>query len=85
MSGTGLNWISQHPRFLANIRGLGQADIVGFGPDGVWLGLGTGDGTFQQAELAQAGPAQARPSVLDLGFNSGWRVDQHLLSRRPDG
>src|SRR5690349_17417578 len=59
--------VDRHPRFLADITGDGRADIVGFGDGGVWVALGNGDGTFKEPRFALA----------DLGFNSGWRVDQH--------
>ena len=29
--------VDQHPRFLADTRGDGRADIVGFGDGGVWV------------------------------------------------
>jgi phospholipase C len=67
MSQTNFNWSPDHPRFLADVTGDRLADIVGFGPDGVWVGLNNGDGTFQEPKLV----------VVDLGFNDGWRVDRH--------
>ena len=68
MSGTGLNWTDQHPRFLADLTGDGRADIVGFGDDGVWTALSNGDGTL---------PATAVRQRLRLGSIRRWRVDQH--------
>jgi hypothetical protein len=59
--------VDQHPRFLADLTGDGRADIVGFGNDGVWVALNSGDGTFGEARFV----------IADLGFNQGWRVDQH--------
>jgi hypothetical protein len=60
--------VAKHPRFLTDLTGDGRADIVGFGDDGVWVALNTGNGTFQAARFVLA----------DLGFNKGgWRVDQH--------
>jgi hypothetical protein len=116
--------VDQHPRFLADLRGIGRKDIIGFGNDGVWTALSNGDGTFQSPQLVladfapNAGGWQAdkhvrlvaditgdgkadiigfgdagvyvalgngdgtfgpvRFVINDLGFNSGWRVDQHL-------
>jgi hypothetical protein len=58
---------ARHPRFIADLRGNGTADIVGFGENGVWTALGNGDGTFQPAKFV----------IADLGFDHGWRVDKH--------
>jgi phospholipase C len=59
--------VDKHPRFLADLTGDGRADIVGFGDDGVWSALGNGDGSFQPARFVLA----------SLGFNQGWRVEDH--------
>ena len=59
--------VDRHPRFVADITGDGKADIVGFGDAGVWTALGNGDGTFQAPKFV----------IADLGYNQGWRVDQH--------
>jgi hypothetical protein len=59
--------VDQHPRFIADLNGDGHADIIGFGNDGVWTSLGNGDGSFAEAQFVLA----------NLGFNQGWRVDQH--------
>jgi phospholipase C len=58
---------NKHPRFLADLTGDGRADIVGFGDAGVWVALGNGDGSFKPARLV----------LDDLGFSSGWRVQDH--------
>jgi hypothetical protein len=66
----GLNqgWgVDRHLRLLADVTGDGKPDIVGFGDAGVYLALNNGDGTFAPAQLV----------VGDLGYNQGWRVDQH--------
>ena len=61
--------IDRHPRFVADTRGIGRADIVGFGNDGVYIAFGNGDGTFSFTPL---------PVVNDFGFDAGgWRVDRH--------
>ena len=60
-------WSADYPRFLADLTGDGRPDIVGFGMDGIWVALGSGDGTFQPAALVSG----------DLAFNTGWRVGNH--------
>lgn len=57
----------RHLRIMADLRGKGTADIIGFFDDGVWVALGWGDGTFQDPKFV----------IADLGYNSGWRVDKH--------
>ena len=59
--------VDQHPRFVVDVTGNGKADIVGFGDAGVWTAVGNGDGTFQAPKFV----------IADLGYNQGWRVDQH--------
>jgi phospholipase C len=59
--------VDRHPRFLADVTGDGKADIVGFSDDGAWVSLSNGDGTFQPPIYGLA----------DLGYNMGWRVEQH--------
>jgi FG-GAP-like repeat len=41
-------WTSNdaYPRVVADVNGDGRADIVGFGHDGVYVSLGTGNGNF---------------------------------------
>jgi hypothetical protein len=59
-------WGPEHPRMVADVDGDGRQDVVGFGRDGVWLGLS--DGTSFDAAL-----------VLDqLGYLQGWRTDRHV-------
>ena len=59
---------SQHVRLLADINNDGNADIVGFGFDGVWTALSTGDGNFAPAKFVLA----------DFGANNGWDPSQHV-------
>jgi hypothetical protein len=60
--------VDKHPRFLADLTGTGRADIVGFGDAGVYVALGNGNGTFQDAQLV----------VADFGAEAGgWHVDRH--------
>ncbi|HLZ85057.1 MAG TPA: hypothetical protein VKQ54_15945 [Caulobacteraceae bacterium] len=59
--------VDRHPRFVASLRGNGQADLVGFGDAGVWTALSNGDGSFSGPNFVLA----------NLGFNQGWQVDRH--------
>jgi hypothetical protein len=60
--------IERHPRFLADLRGNGRADIVGFGDAGVYVALSNGDGTFGQVTFVLA----------DFGAEAGgWHVERH--------
>jgi hypothetical protein len=61
--------VDKHVRMLADVNGDGSQDIVGFGEDGVWLSLATGDGNFQPE------PALV---ISDLGFQQGWDPDLHI-------
>jgi hypothetical protein len=38
--------VNRHPRFMADVTGDGRDDIVGFGNDGVWVSINSGQGTF---------------------------------------
>src|SRR5262249_13208968 len=58
--------VDQHPRFLADVTGDGRADIVGFGREGVWVGLSNGGGAVAMAD-----------SIAGFGVDQGWRVDRH--------
>ncbi len=60
--------VDEHPRLLANLTDSGYADIVGFGPHGVWTALGNGDGTFQKAKFV----------LENFGVDQGWQVDKHV-------
>ena len=61
--------MDRHLRFLADVRGIGRADIVGFGDAGVYVALSNGDGTFSFTPV---------PAINDFGFDAGgWRVDKH--------
>ena len=61
--------IEQHLRFMADIRNIGRADIVGFGDNGVLVSLNKGDGKFTPPKLA----------LEDFGYHAGgWRMDKHL-------
>ncbi|MEV4441166.1 FG-GAP-like repeat-containing protein [Streptomyces sp. NPDC049577] len=60
----------KHLRFLADVTGDGNPDIVGFGDEGVWVSHNRGDGRFDQAQLVCRG----------FGYNDdagAWRVDRH--------
>ncbi|MFE7919780.1 FG-GAP-like repeat-containing protein [Streptomyces sp. NPDC057398] len=68
--GTDQGWSSvrQHPRFVLRTTDGGAADIVGFGPQGVVVARGRGDGTFEPAQLV----------LNDFGLAQGWTGDKHL-------
>ncbi|MGA5895268.1 FG-GAP-like repeat-containing protein [Streptomyces venetus] len=69
--GLAQGWTSgKHLRFLADVTGDGNPDIVGFGDEGVWVSHSRGGGRFEQAQLVCRG----------FGHNEnagGWRVDRH--------
>jgi hypothetical protein len=46
--GTAGGWASEniYPREVADVNADGRADIVGFGPPGVYVALGNAEGTF---------------------------------------
>ena len=61
--------VEKHIRFVADIRNIGRADIIGFGDPGVFVSLNNGKGSFAPSKLAVAG----------FGYNAGaWRIDKHL-------
>ncbi|WP_062650691.1 FG-GAP-like repeat-containing protein [Streptomyces maremycinicus] len=68
--GTDQGWISaqEHPRFLLKTTGDGETDIVGFGPHGVVVARGHGDGTFEPSKLV----------LNDFGTAQGWTAEKHL-------
>ncbi|MET9753407.1 FG-GAP-like repeat-containing protein [Streptomyces syringium] len=58
----------EHPRFLLRTTGGGAVDIVGFGPLGVVVSRGRGDGTFEPSKLV----------LNDFGTAQGWTSGKHL-------
>ncbi|GGW13081.1 hypothetical protein GCM10018980_76340 [Streptomyces capoamus] len=58
----------EHPRFLLTTTAGGAVDIVGFGPQGVVVARGRGDGTFETAKLV----------LNDFGLAQGWTGTKHL-------
>ncbi|MHA7962365.1 FG-GAP-like repeat-containing protein [Streptomyces sp. L500] len=68
--GTERGWssVEEHPRFLVSTTGGGAVDIVGFGPQGVVVSRGRGDGTFEPAKLV----------LNDFGLAQGWTGGKHL-------
>ncbi|WP_405697790.1 FG-GAP-like repeat-containing protein [Streptomyces sp. NBC_01185] len=63
----GWSSINEHPRFLIKTTSDGVPDIVGFGPQGVVVARGRGDGTFQPARLV----------LNDYGQAQGWTGEKH--------
>ncbi|KAH9005597.1 lectin 2 [Lactarius hatsudake] len=73
--------VEKHIRYLADIRGVGRSDIVGFGDGGVIVSKNDGNAKFNPSYLA----------LGDFGYHAGWRVERHLRfigvateSGRPD-
>ncbi|MFB7629895.1 FG-GAP-like repeat-containing protein [Streptomyces sp. NPDC056149] len=64
----GWSSIEEHPRFLIKTTEGGAQDIVGFGPQGVVVARGWGDGTFEPAKLV----------LNDFGLAQGWTGGKHL-------
>ena len=61
--------VDKHIRYLADIRGVGRCDIVGFGDGGVVVSRNDGNATFNPVYIA----------LNDFGYNAGgWRLDRHL-------
>ncbi|MFI9722976.1 FG-GAP-like repeat-containing protein [Streptomyces sp. NPDC052396] len=68
--GTEQGWssVEEHPRFLVKTTSGGAVDIVGFGPQGVVVSRGRGDGTFEPSKLV----------LNDFGLAQGWTGKKHL-------
>ncbi|MFF6952816.1 FG-GAP-like repeat-containing protein [Streptomyces iakyrus] len=64
----GWSAIQEHPRQLIPTTGGGGVDIVGFGPHGVVVARGRGDGTFEPPQLV----------LNDFGLAQGWTGKKHL-------
>ncbi|EDY49672.1 FG-GAP-like repeat-containing protein [Streptomyces clavuligerus] len=64
----GWSSVDEHPRFLVGTTGGGAPDLVGFGPQGVVVARGLGDGTFGPAKLV----------LNDFGLAQGWTGGKHL-------
>ncbi|MGV4987909.1 FG-GAP-like repeat-containing protein [Streptomyces sp. NRAIS4] len=64
----GWSSVLEHPRFLMATTGGGAVDIVGFGPQGVVVARGRGDGTFEPPQLV----------LNDFGSAQGWTGKKHL-------
>jgi hypothetical protein len=61
--------VEKHIRYLADIRGVGYCDIVGFGEGGVVVSKNDGNAKFNPVYLA----------LNDFGYTAGgWRLDRHL-------
>jgi hypothetical protein len=68
--GVAQGWSSaeEYPRFLLRTTDGEAADLVGFGPQGVVVARGRGDGTFEPAKLV----------LNDFGTAQGWTSGKHL-------
>ena len=58
--------IEKHPRFVYDLTGNGQVDLIGFGDAGVFVALNK-NGAFQAPKLV----------LKEFGYESGWRVEKH--------
>ncbi|WP_329013643.1 FG-GAP-like repeat-containing protein [Streptomyces sp. NBC_00690] len=63
----GWSSVREHPRFVAATTSDGVPDIVGFGPQGVVVARGRGDGTFEPSQLV----------LNDYGQAQGWTGVKH--------
>ena len=61
--------VDQHLRYLADIRGVGRCDIIGFGDRGVVVSKNNGNGKF--------GPAYVALNAFGR-VAGGWSLDRHL-------
>jgi hypothetical protein len=59
--------IEKHPRIVADVNGDGNADLVGFGYNGVWVALSDGVDGFAPISMW----------TTDYSYNQAWRVDMH--------
>ena len=74
-SAAGCRRVDRHPRFLADLRGPGRADIVGFG-EGVMIDPRNGDGTYPVLPLfvipnfgyRDSGPVEQQGHAISLQF-----------------
>ncbi|MFJ9182805.1 FG-GAP repeat domain-containing protein, partial [Streptomyces anulatus] len=64
----GWSSIDEYPRFMIATTSDGVPDIVGFGPQGVVVARGRGDGTFEPSRLV----------LNDYGQAQGWTGEKHL-------
>ncbi|MFE9296201.1 FG-GAP-like repeat-containing protein [Streptomyces niveus] len=64
----GWSSIKEHPRFMVRTTSGGAPDIVGFGPQGMVVARGRGDGTFEPSQLI----------LNDYGQAQGWTGEKHL-------
>jgi hypothetical protein len=70
---------SAYPRQLADVNGDHMADIVGFGENGVWVALATGDGSFGTPSLKLGAFAHAD------GWTSNDAYPRELADVNKDG
>jgi hypothetical protein len=59
--------VDQHPRMDGDVNNDGFADVIGFGLDGVYVGLSNGVNGFDPI----------RRWTTDFDYSHGWRVNQH--------
>ena len=70
---------SRTPRQVVDVNGDGRADIVGFGPDGVYTALGKKNGGFRTATVAQTDFTKAN------GWTNAKRQPRQVVDINGDG
>ena len=66
----------RHPRIVADLRGGGTRDLLGFGDDGVWVAYGDGAGGFAPPLFVSSA----------FGVSSGWAGHaRHVVDLTGDG
>jgi len=68
--GYGQGWlVDEDPRMMADVNGDGLQDVVGFGNNGVYVALSTGESFVKEGE---------QPWIGDFGYDQGWDDSDNL-------
>jgi hypothetical protein len=60
--------VEKHPRLLADVYGVTQHELVGFGDAGTWIARWSPVGGYMNP---------ARLEISDFGYDQGWRIGRH--------